>query len=323
VRKDTAITVSCCVSRLTGVAPGGRWDDTERPRVNANTLDRQEKDELESQRSMEPPREVVAYYERFAEESRLGSGPSQLEFERTKDILGRLLPPPPARIVDVGGAAGAYSAWLADQGDEVHLVDASPRLVEEARRRNATLPRPIASLAVADARSLPQPPGAAEVVLVMGPLYHLPLIADRLAALNEAARVLARPGLIVIAAISRYASALDGLARGLAVDHAFVRIRNRDLRDGQHRNDTARLDYFTTAYFHRAEDLRQELEAAGFQDVTLFGIEGPGWMVPDFDTRWAELELRNDIMEAARALESEPSILGASAHLLAVGRKAV
>jgi hypothetical protein len=26
------------LSRLTGVAPGGRWDDTERPRVNANTL---------------------------------------------------------------------------------------------------------------------------------------------------------------------------------------------------------------------------------------------------------------------------------------------
>jgi ubiquinone/menaquinone biosynthesis C-methylase UbiE len=272
---------------------------------------------------MEPPREVVAYYERFAEESRLGSGPFQLEFERTKDILGRLLPSRPARIVDVGGAAGAYSAWLADQGHEVHLVDASPRLVQEARRRNATLPRPIASLAVADARSLPQPANAADVVLIMGPLYHLPLLADRVGALREAARVLATSGLVVVAAISRYASALDGLARGLAVDRAFVRMRNRDLHDGQHRNETDRVDYFTTAYFHRPEDLRQELEAAGFQDVTLFGIEGPGWMVPDFDTRWAEPDLRNDIIEVARALESEPSILGASAHLLAVARKAI
>lgn len=113
---------------------------------------------------MEPPREVVADYDRFAEELRLEQGPFQLEFARTKDILGRLLPSQPARIVDVGGAAGAYSAWLASRGHEVHLVDASPRLVEEARRRNATLRDPIASLTVADARSLPQPSQAADVV---------------------------------------------------------------------------------------------------------------------------------------------------------------
>lgn len=270
---------------------------------------------------MEPPREVVAYYERFAEESRLGSGPSRLEFERTKDILARILPAPPARIIDVGGAAGAYSTWLAELGYEVHLVDASPRLVEEARKRNATLPRPIASLAVADARSLPQPSGVADVVLLMGPLYHLPSSADRAAALGEAGRVLVASGLVVVAAVSRYASALDGLARGLAGDPAFVRMRNRDLRDGQHRNDTDRPDYFTTAYFHRPEDLRRELETAGFEQVAVFGVEGPGWMVGDFESRWVERVLRDDLIEVARALEREPSILGASAHLLGVGRK--
>jgi SAM-dependent methyltransferase len=272
---------------------------------------------------MEPPLEVVAYYEQFAEESRLESGPFKLEFERTKDILVRVLPPPPARIVDIGGAAGVYSAWLAGLGYEVHLVDASPRLVEAARRLNTTLPKPIASLAVADARSLPQPAGTADVVLIMGPLYHLPSAADRAAALSEATRVLVPSGLVVVAAISRYASALDGLARGLAVDSAFVRMRNRDLLDGQHRNDTDRPDYFTTAYFHRPEDLRRELDAAGFEKVALFGVEGPGWIVGDFENRWAERVLRDDIMEVARALEAEPSILGASAHLLGIGRRAV
>ena len=59
---------------------------------------------------MEPAPEVVRYYERFPEELRLASGASRLEFERTKELLERLLPPPPARIVDVGGAAGAREA---------------------------------------------------------------------------------------------------------------------------------------------------------------------------------------------------------------------
>jgi len=52
------------------------------------------------------------------------------------------------------------------------------------------------------------------------------------------------------------------------------------LEDGQHRNDTEDLSYFTTAYFHRPEELVQELESAGFQDARVFGVEGPGWILP-------------------------------------------
>lgn len=268
-----------------------------------------------------PPPEVTAYYDRFPEESRLDSGPFRLEFERTKEILARVLPKPPARILDVGGAAGAYSAWLAERGYEAHLVDVSARLVEEARRRNAKRSRPIASLSVADGRKLPQEDGWAAGVLEMGPLYHLPAAEDRMVALREAYRVLAAPGVVVVAAISRYASALDGLARRLTLDPRFVKIRDQDLADGQHRNDTGNPDYFTTAYFHRPEDLRAELASAGFQDVQVLGVEGPGWMLSDFDARWEDGALRRDLLQVARALESQPSIVGASAHLLGVGRK--
>jgi SAM-dependent methyltransferase len=223
----------------------------------------------------------------------------------------------------LGGAAGAYSAWLAGLGYDAHLIDASARLVGEARRLNETLAKSIASLTVADARSLPQPDRSADVVLIVGPLYHLPSSADRAAALREGVRVLKSSGLLIVAAISRYASALDGVARGLGTHPAFVRLRNRDLLDGQHRNDTDRPDYFTTAYFHRPEDLREELAAAGLDGVAVVGVEGPGWMLGDFDARWGEPAQREDIMNVARALEAEPSILGASAHLLGFGRKAV
>jgi ubiquinone/menaquinone biosynthesis C-methylase UbiE len=268
------------------------------------------------------PPEVAAYYEGYPEESRLEQGTSRLEFERTKEILGRVLPKPPARILDVGGAAGAYSTWLAERGHETHLADASPRLVDLARRRNEGRARPVTSFTVADARSLPQADGWAAGVLVMGPLYHLPDAADRAAALREAFRVLASPGVAVVAAISRCASALDGLARGFSLDPRFVSIRDRDLVDGQHRNDTGNPHYFTTAYLHRPEDLRAELEEAGFRDVQVLGVEGPGWLLSDFDARWSDGARRQDLLGVARALESAPSVLGVSAHLLGVGRKA-
>jgi SAM-dependent methyltransferase len=194
-----------------------------------------------------------------------------------------------------------------------------PRLVAEARQRNTGAAKPIASLVVADARGLPLADRFADAVLLMGPLYHLPPADHRAAALREAFRVLREPGSVFVAAISRYASALDGLARKLSLDPRFVAIRDRDLADGQHLNDTGELDYFTTAYFHRPDELGSELSAAGFQRVQVLGVEGPGWVLPDLDARWERPALRKDLLDVARALEGEASILGASAHLLALG----
>src|SRR5262245_16058903 len=97
------------------------------------------------------PEEIARYYHEVAEESRLASGPSRLEAERTKEILLRDLPSAPSTVLDVGGAAGVYALWLAEIGHHVHLLDASPRLVEEAKRRSGAATHPLASCRVGDA----------------------------------------------------------------------------------------------------------------------------------------------------------------------------
>lgn len=267
------------------------------------------------------PPEVLAHYETYAEETRLQLGSGNLEFERTKDIFQRVLPPPPSCVIDIGGAAGVYSLWLAGLGYEVHLVDVTPRLIEEARKRSAAAASPLASITLGDARKLSQTDCSCDAVLVMGPLYHLQEAEDRATALSEAFRVVRAGGTIAAAAVSRYASALDGMTRKFTLDPRFVKIRDRGLADGRHINDTDNLNYFTTAYFHRPEDLRAEIETAGFHDVTVFGVEGPGWLMQDFDARWNDEFLRRDLLDVARALERERSIVGASAHLLGVGRR--
>ena len=79
--------------------------------------------------------ELLKFYsERFSEADRLVSGPSVLELLRTKEILSRLLPPPPAVVLDVGGGPGVYAAWLLARGYEVHLVDPVPLHVEQAEK---------------------------------------------------------------------------------------------------------------------------------------------------------------------------------------------
>ncbi|MFN2565097.1 MAG: class I SAM-dependent methyltransferase [Gemmatimonadaceae bacterium] len=264
---------------------------------------------------------IRAYYDQAPEEARLEVDAFQLEALRTRELIERHAPRPPATVLDVGGAAGAYAAWLASAGYTVHLVDAVPRLVAEARRRSAALPRPIASCEVGDARALSFPTASADIVLLLGPLYHLTTSGARAQALAEATRVLKAGGLLFAAAISRWASALDGLARDLFQDPRFSAIVEQDLRDGQHRNPTDRVDYFTTAYFHHPEELRAEVVHAGLVMEGLYGLEGPAWILPDFAERWADARRRSDVLRLARAFEAEPSVLGVSAHLLAVARK--
>jgi ubiquinone/menaquinone biosynthesis C-methylase UbiE len=264
---------------------------------------------------------IKEFYDRNPEESRLAQGPFKLEEARTRELIRRHAPPSPSVVLDIGGAAGAYAFWLAELGYDVRLFDAADRLVDVARHRNKSAAHRLTSCEVADARAVPAANESAEIVLLLGPLYHLVQERDRHRALAESFRVLRPGGVLFAAGISRFASTLDGLSRELLRDPEFLHIVESDLADGRHLNPTRQFNYFTTAYFHRPEDLRREVIDAGFENADVYGIEGPGWILPDFDDRWNDPERREILLRVARALESEHAIIGSSAHLLAVGRK--
>lgn len=270
-----------------------------------------------------PGTEITAHYTEGREATRLLQGPGQLEFVRTQELVRRHLPPPPATILDVGGAAGIYACWLAAEGYEVHLVDLVPLHVEQARQASAAQPAtPLASTSVGDARRLDQPSDSVDAVLLLGPLYHLTERADRLMALQEARRVLRAGGLVFAVGISRFASLLDGLHRGFLVDPSFVSLVERDLREGQHRNPTNRRGYFTTAYLHHPDELQAEVREAGLTVEEVAAIEGPADLVDDFVRWWSDPPRRKRLLWAIRAVEHEPSLLGVSPHLMVVSRKA-
>jgi 2-polyprenyl-3-methyl-5-hydroxy-6-metoxy-1,4-benzoquinol methylase len=262
---------------------------------------------------------IRTFYETEPEEDRLAGGLPALEWLRTRSLIQRHAPTAPATVLDVGGAAGAYSAWLAELGYTVHLVDPIPRLVAEAQRRSASHGARIATCAVADARGLPFQAESADVVLLLGPLYHLVDAAERFLTLKEAARVLRPNGVLFAAAITRWAYALYGLTKDqLFSDTQFQDVVASTVREGRHRGGTG---YFTSAYFHRPEELRAEVLNAGFALTGCYGIEGPCGLLGDFEARWSDPPRRSIMIRIAEVVESEPSLLGASPHLLAVARK--
>ena len=252
--------------------------------------------------------EIRAYYDKGEEDERL-TGPS-IERIRTEELLLRHLPAAPARILDVGGGSGVYAQWLAGLGYEVHLVDAVPLHVEQARAKGGF------TAAEGDARALDHADASFDVVLLLGPLYHLPERDDRVRALREAWRVVVPGGLVAAAAIGRQASLVDGVGRGFLADAGFRAGVERVLAGGDHRNPDRLPGRFTTAYFHWSEELLDELQEVGLADVAVYGVEGPG--------DWFRDRALDDIetaLVAARLAEADPRLHVLSAHLLAVGTR--
>jgi len=261
--------------------------------------------------------EIIEYYERGGERLRLTAGTGRLEFLRTWDVLTRVLPPAPARIVDVGGATGAYAGPLAEAGYAVRVVDPVPDHVAAA----GALPGVTAALG--DARRLPEPDASADAVLMFGPLYHLPERADRIAAWREAARVVRPGGPVAGAVISRFASLFDGVVRAYFAEPEFVSIVERALVDGVHRNVGGQSRWFTSAYFHRPEEPAAEAAGAGLVGARTVAVEGPVWMTGTRLTEFlADERLTGVMLDMLRAVEGEPSLLGASSHLLTIGHRA-
>jgi ubiquinone/menaquinone biosynthesis C-methylase UbiE len=268
------------------------------------------------------PPEMFDHYRQVQESTRLFNGAGELERTRTQDILQRHLPRPPATVFDIGGAAGAYALWLARAGYTVHLFDPVEHHVQQASAASRDQSEyPLASCSVGDARSIDRPDASADAILFLGPLYHLTDRADRLVALKEAHRLLKPGGRIFAASISRFASLLDGLARNLVSDPIFVGILAQDLQSGQHRNPTDSPEYFTTIFLHHPDELKREMQDAGFDVEKLVGVEGPAWFMSSLPEHWKVPEKRQLLLDLLRTVEQDQYILGASAHPMAIGRK--
>lgn len=266
--------------------------------------------------------QIINYYSNGIEKNRFDLDYFALEGFRTKSIIKRYIHEKQnLKIADIGGGAGYYAHWLQEMGHQVTLIDLTPENIHIAKTLSAEKKIKLHEYIVADATNLPIPAETFDMVLLMGPLYHLTEKNDRVKALKEATNILKPGGTLLCAVISRYASLIDGLSRNLIADDAFEPILHQGLDTGKHINDTGNPEYFTTAYFHRPSELKQEMIEAGLDFEKLVAVEGMGWTINNVKEKWADDTYRKRLSTILTRLESNQDIIACSPHIIGVGHK--
>lgn len=246
-----------------------------------------------------------------------------LEFQVAMYILEEYLPPPPARVLDVGAGPGRYAIALTHKGYDLTLFDLSGESLTLAQQnvREAGLADQVTAYEQGCATDLSSfADEGFDGVLVMGPLYHLVVEEDRLAAVRESLRVL-RPGGIVVAAIINHL----GVARAGLSEFPdwyntpdcldIVRSYTQFVAEGKE-------GVFTEAYFAHPLELRRWYEEAGAKTLTMAAQEGLAGGLRDECRRLADSPVAwQNWVQIVLATCEDPTILGGSEHTLYVGRK--
>jgi ubiquinone/menaquinone biosynthesis C-methylase UbiE len=264
---------------------------------------------------------IKDYYAHEIEANRLDMEVFKLEGIRTKEIIERYIQKEHLEVLDIGGGAGYYSFWLHEKGHHVSLVDLSPTNIELATERSQSSGSSLKKIETGDAVNLNFSNEQFDVVLLLGPLYHLTDRNERIKALSEARRVLKTNGLLFAAIISRYASLVDGFQRDLVLDDRFFNLLINDLKTGVHQNKTENLEYFTTAYFHKPKEIVSEIEDSKLKFDKLIPVESFGWIVRNFNDKEKNPDYMRKLLETIRTVETNEDLISISPHIIAVARK--
>ena len=262
--------------------------------------------------------DIAVFYNRNQESEQSRLDRHQLEWDLTWRYLDQYLPRQ-GTILEIGSATGRYTLELARRGYAITCLDLSKVLLEKCKENVARegLEKQV-QFVLADARNLGGVVKTAfDAVLLMGPLYHLVLETDRKTALKESFDCLREGGTLFSSFISRFGLISDLIKNvpNWIEDQADVWSV---LEHGKDNEDHPRGGF--RGYFAQPREIIPLHEGLGLHTLVLAGVE-PAIAADDESYNQLQGKQRQQWLDVLYSMSTEPSILGASRHLLYIGQK--
>lgn len=241
----------------------------------------------------------------------------KIEFEITKKYLDKYITGEKMEIFDIGGGPGRYSFYLAGKGHRVTLLDLSQHNIDIAKKKSKELGIPLEDYIKGNALELSTYTKKYDMILLMGPLYHLVNEEDRKKALEGALKLLKDGGIIVATFISKYAPIQDALTY-LQFEGYEGEVNEllHYLEDGE--NNV--VGGFTTAYFTSIEEVQKLMKDFGLEQLALAGVENILGSKENEILSLSEEDI-NKWLEIGYALSQDKNLIGTSQHFLYIGKK--
>lgn len=194
------------------------------------------------------------------------AGKYGMEFIYTKKILDSYISSD-KKVIEVGCGGGYYGMNYAGRCQEYLGVDLSPINVQIFQKQIREAGYQNVRAQTGDAAALPEiPDGSFDVVLCLGPMYHLNR-EDRKLAMKEAQRICKSGGIVVFAFINK-TGAMTKFGNGTGWENILTpEIEECVLDRG---TDDVNTDIF---YYTMPEEMLEDSEAAGLTKVRLAGVD--------------------------------------------------
>lgn len=263
---------------------------------------------------------VQRFYDRNSaqEWARLNRHP--VEFALTQKFILAHAPAAPAAVLDLGGGPGRYALWLAALGYSVTLLDLSKSNLEVAAEQAAESGYHLDATIHGTATRLDKVVDEQfDVVLLLGPLYHLREREDRVRAIEEAKRVLKSGGILFAAFLNRY-----GLVRYLARYEPETILVNQDLIHsvltcGDPRSDRYATSFSNFSYWSEPGEIEPLMSECGFDGVEMMSAEGALAFIEE-KVQALDPQKRQAWIELNYKISTDPELRGSSIHLVYAGR---
>jgi SAM-dependent methyltransferase len=253
---------------------------------------------------------IEQYYNKFNEDKRLLSRHGQVEFFVTSKYIKQFAKTfNDPKIADIGAGTGRYSALLSGLGYEtvaVELVKKNVRVIEQRC--------PAVKVFQGDARNLKMLPDCAfDVVLLLGPMYHLFTFSDKLKALEEAKRIATPNGLIFVAyCMNDYAVLTYAFKEG-----NLQAVLSNGKLDQNFQTQTNEEDLYSYDSLEKIDQLQRE---SGLERVKIFSPDGPTDYIRSTINKLSEKDF-STYQKYVESIAERADLLGAGSHIVDVLKK--